>query len=82
MAVAGLVVAVNVGGLGLDTDFLGGGGDGVCAKAAACCEVVAAGKESRKNCRNLKKLGVPEASCKSALEGFERSAKSMGKSCE
>ncbi len=76
--VAVVVVFVNVGGVGLGS---ASEGDGVCAQAVRCCEVVAAGKPSAANCKNLGKLGVPASACESSLKSFSDSAKTQGKTC-
>ena len=51
---------------------------GVCAQAASCCKVVGSGAGACDNFEN----GMPVAGCRSALEGYEKAAKAMGKSCD
>ena len=80
-AFAVYVVMVNVGGVGLGSKDVGG----VCGQAVACCEKVAeAAKnpDSAKNCENLKKIGVTDEVCQSALDGFKASAKALKVTCE
>ena len=80
-AFAVYVVMVNVGGLGLGSSEA----TGVCGQAVTCCQKVAeAAKspESAKNCDNLKKIGVTDEICQSALDGFKSSAKALKVTCE
>ncbi|MGD0524630.1 MAG: hypothetical protein ABSE49_05785 [Polyangiaceae bacterium] len=76
--VAVVVMAVNVGGVGLGS---ASEGSGVCAQAVRCCEVAAANSPSKANCKNLGKLGVPDSACQQSLDGFRQSAKAQGRSC-
>jgi hypothetical protein len=76
------VMLVNVGGFGLDTEA---GTDGICGKAAACCEKVseaAGNKGSADTCKNFKKIGVPEASCQMSYEQFKKTAETLKVTCE
>lgn len=76
------VVMVNVGGLGLDSKTET---DSICGKAAACCEKISeasSNKQSAENCKNLRKVGVPDEVCKTSLEGFKTSAESLKVTCE
>jgi hypothetical protein len=77
--VAVVVVAVNVDGIGLDSDSKREG-DSICAQAIRCCELTAQG-DAIKNCKNMGKMGVPEQACKSMLEGSKSFAKMQGKTC-
>ena len=52
---------------------------GYCEATARCCKVVF-GAAGGANCDQMKNL--PAAGCKSAYEGYERSAKAQGKTCE
>lgn len=73
---AAVVVAINVGGFGLERqDDL----SDVCGRAAACCKVVSG--DTAGSCNNLKKLGVPKSACESSLQGFQQSAQALGKTC-
>ena len=78
LIVAVIVVLVNVGGAGLDS---ASEGDGVCAQAIRCCEVVAAGNASAANCKNMGKLGVPTNVCQQTLKSMQDSARALGKTC-
>jgi len=78
LVVAVVVVAVNVGGLGLGSASKG---NGVCAQAVRCCEMVTAGKPSAANCKNLGKIGVPDAVCEQTLDSMRSAARSQGKTC-
>lgn len=82
VAVAGYVVMVNVGGVGLDTD---GSTGGVCGKAAACCQKIVDKSGAGANadtCKNLKKVGVPDSACQTALDGFKKSAEALKITCD
>lgn len=82
VGVAVYVVMVNVGGVGLDSKP---DTDTICGKAAACCEVIrkaspnAAGADT---CKNFGKIGVPDAACQSAYDGFKKSAEALKVTCE
>jgi hypothetical protein len=76
--VAVVVVLVNVVGVGLGGASVG---DGVCAQAVRCCEVVTAGQPSAANCKNLGKLGVPASACEQSLRSFRDMAGAQHKSC-
>jgi hypothetical protein len=81
-AVAVYVVMVNVGGFGLGSTTET---DSICGKAAACCEKISeasGNKDSAQNCKNLRKLGVPDEACKTSLEGFKKSAEALKVTCE
>ncbi len=81
-AVAVYVVMVNVGGFGLGSKTET---DSICGKAAACCEKISeasGNKGSAANCKNLRKVGVPDEMCKTSLEGFKKSAESLKVTCE
>jgi hypothetical protein len=54
---------------------------GVCARAAACCKVLAQGAGAQA-CENYEKDLMPVEGCKQALEGYETAAKAMKKSCD
>ena len=77
--VAIVVVMVNVGGVGLGS---AGEGNSVCARAVRCCTVVAAKNPSAANCKNLGKIGVPDAVCEQTLQSMKESARAMGKTCK
>ncbi len=64
----------------VDFSSLTGGGPegGYCEAAARCCETVTGGAA----CDNFANSGMPVEGCKRALEGYEKSAKALGKSCE
>lgn len=53
---------------------------GVCAQAAACCKVVGQGAAASA-CDNFDK-GMPVEGCRSALDGYKKAAKALGKSCD
>lgn len=58
---------------------------GVCGEAVACCEKVAeksGNTASKENCKNLKKVGVPDSVCKTSLDGFKKSAEAQGITCD
>jgi hypothetical protein len=79
IGVAIVVVAVNVLGVGLDRPS-----DTVCGRAAACCERVAEATDNaatRANCKNVKKLGVPQQVCRQMLQTFQESAQQLGIEC-
>lgn len=78
MVVVVIVVLVNVGGVGLGSATEG---DGTCAQAARCCEVITAGGASAANCKNLGKIGVPASACEQSLESFREMAKAQGRTC-
>ncbi len=80
LAVAGYVVAVNVMGVGLDRPS-----QSTCGRAAACCEAIAratGNKSSAANCKNTKKVGVPDAVCQELLDTFRRTASQLNVRCE
>ena len=52
----------------------------LCQRAMRCCDTVAGG--SADHCTNLAQPGVPDHACRSALDGFERTAEALGKTCE
>ncbi len=79
LGVAGYVVMVNVMGVGLDRPSVT-----TCGRAAACCEAItrATGNSaSAANCRNTKKLGIPESVCQDMLDNFRRTAKQLNVTC-
>jgi hypothetical protein len=80
LGVAGYVVAVNVMGVGLDRPS-----NTTCGRAAACCEAItrATGNTaSAANCKNVKKVGVPDAVCREMLDTFRRTARQLKVTCE
>ncbi len=81
VGVAIYVSMVNVGGFGLDSKEA----TGVCGQAVMCCEKVtekSGNAESKENCKNLKKVGVPESACQTSLDGFKKSAEALGITCD
>jgi len=59
--------------------------EGTCGKAFDCCEKIAdrsGNSDTALYCRNLKKTGVPEEACRTALKGFKQSAKALAVSCD
>lgn len=71
-----LATFVDWSALGADDDAPKGG---YCEATARCCKVVF-NNAANSNCDQMKNL--PAAGCKSAYEGYERSAKAQGKTCE
>lgn len=65
----------------VDFSGLTGGGPegGYCEAAARCCKTVSSGSAA---CDNFAGSGMPVEGCKQALEGYEKSAKALGKTCE
>jgi hypothetical protein len=65
--------------------FGGGSGKskkGVCARAAACCKVVSGNTKGASPCDNFDSGMMPVEGCRQALEGYEKSAKALGKTCD
>lgn len=82
MGIGIYVVLVNVGGFGLGSKTET---DSICGKAAACCEKISEAsknKGSAENCKNLRKLGVPDSVCQTSYDTFKESAKSLKVTCE
>lgn len=64
------------GGENKDSPSGPSGGD-VCEQAVKCCKVITPQGGA---CDNYRKM--PEAGCRSSLDGFKQSAKALGKSCD
>ncbi len=82
MGIGLYVVMVNVGGFGLGAKTET---DSICGKAAACCEKVSEASKnqgSAENCKNLRKIGVPDSACQSSYDAFKKSAESLKVTCE
>lgn len=82
MGIGIYVVMVNVGGFGLGTKTET---DSICGKAAACCDKIteaSGNKQSAENCKNLRKIGVPDQACQVSYDGFLESAKALNVTCE
>jgi hypothetical protein len=97
LLVGGIFAALAIGGVSryLDSARAAGagtkGGSAVasgstCAAAAACCQKITARTGAAPNaqaaCENLKKAGMPELGCRSALDTYRKTAGLLGVTCE